>query len=82
VILVGFSALVFGVLRAHLEVMMSCGFFVGVLILFNSIVGSYGSTVRYKSVGRMKQIGKTTVLGASGEISDFQAINQMLDQLM
>lgn len=42
--------------------MMSCGFFVGVLIFFNWIVGSYGSTVRYKSVGRMKQIGKTTLV--------------------
>lgn len=31
---------------------------------------------------RLKAVGKTTVLGASGEISDFQAINQMLAQLM
>lgn len=31
---------------------------------------------------RLKAVGKTTALGASGEISDFQAINELLDQLM
>jgi 20S proteasome subunit beta 7 len=51
------------------------------LILFDCS-GSYGSTVRYKSVERLKSVGKSTVLGASGEVSDFQAIMQMLDQLM
>jgi hypothetical protein len=33
-------------------------------------------------VERLKSVGKSTVLGASGEVSDFQAIMQMLDQLM
>lgn len=49
---------------------------------FSSMVGSYGSTVRYKSVERLTAVGKNTILGASGEISDFQAILQILDQLM
>ncbi|MBA0573669.1 hypothetical protein Golob_000932, partial [Gossypium lobatum] len=44
--------------------------------------GSYGSTLRYKSVERMKPIGKHSLLGASGEISDFQEILRYLDELI
>ncbi|CAA7394113.1 unnamed protein product [Spirodela intermedia] len=44
--------------------------------------GSYGSTLRYKSVERMKVIGKHSLLGASGEISDFQEILRYLDELI
>ncbi|KAI3513518.1 hypothetical protein L1887_20853 [Cichorium endivia] len=44
--------------------------------------GSYGSTIRYKSVERMKQVGKHSLLGASGEISDFQEILKYLDDLI
>ncbi|XP_042475112.1 proteasome subunit beta type-4-like [Macadamia integrifolia] len=44
--------------------------------------GSYGSTLRYKNVGRIKPIGKHSLLGASGEISDFQEILRYLDELV
>ncbi|CAN6556919.1 unnamed protein product [Malus baccata var. baccata] len=44
--------------------------------------GSYGSTLRYKSVERMKSIGKHSLLGASGEISDFQELLRYLDELI
>ncbi|KAL5706336.1 proteasome endopeptidase complex [Ranunculus cassubicifolius] len=44
--------------------------------------GSYGSTLRYKSVERIKPIGKHSLLGASGEISDFQEILRYLDELI
>lgn len=44
--------------------------------------GSYGSTLRYKSVERLKTVGKSSVIGASGEISDFQQIMRYLDELM
>ncbi|KAJ6809774.1 proteasome subunit beta type-4 [Iris pallida] len=44
--------------------------------------GSYGSTLRYKSVERIKLIGKHSLLGASGEISDFQEILRYLDELV
>ncbi|OMP09376.1 Proteasome, subunit alpha/beta [Corchorus olitorius] len=43
---------------------------------------SYGSTLRYKSVERIKPIGKHSLLGASGEISDFQEILRYLDELI
>ncbi|KAL9237138.1 hypothetical protein vseg_011724 [Gypsophila vaccaria] len=44
--------------------------------------GSYGSTLRYKSVERLKVIGKHSLLGASGEISDFQELLRYLDDLI
>lgn len=44
--------------------------------------GSYGSTIRYKSVERIKAVGKHSMLGASGEISDFQEIMRYLDELI
>lgn len=51
-------------------------------IIDESSPGSYGSTLRYKSVERLKPIGKHSLLGASGEISDFQEILRYLDELM
>nr|GEW71379.1 proteasome subunit beta type-4-like [Tanacetum cinerariifolium] len=44
--------------------------------------GSYGSTIRYKSIERLRQVGKHTLLGASGEISDYQEILKYLDELI
>uniref|UniRef100_A0A2N9GHE1 Proteasome subunit beta n=1 Tax=Fagus sylvatica TaxID=28930 RepID=A0A2N9GHE1_FAGSY len=44
--------------------------------------GSYGYTLRYKSVERLKPAGKHSLLGASGEISDFQEILRYLDELI
>jgi len=52
------------------------------VILASDMGGSYGSTLRYKSVERIKPIGKHTLLGASGEISDFQEILRYLDELI
>ncbi len=45
-------------------------------------IGSYGSTTRYKSVERLRPIGQNTLVGATGEMSDFQTILQILDRLM
>ncbi|PWZ15120.1 Proteasome subunit beta type-4 [Zea mays] len=42
---------------------------------------SYGSTLRYKSVERIKAVGKHSIIGASGEFSDFQEILRYLDEL-
>ncbi|MCL7025222.1 hypothetical protein MKW94_024917 [Papaver nudicaule] len=44
--------------------------------------GSYGSTLRYKNVERVKPVGKHSLVGASGEISDFQEIMRYLDELI
>eukprot|EP00850_Spirogloea_muscicola_P001823 SM000007S20783 [mRNA] locus=s7:128402:129929:- [translate_table: standard] len=43
--------------------------------------GAYGSTLRYKSVERLVPVGRFTALGAGGEISDFQYIQTLLDEL-
>ncbi|BBN13225.1 20S proteasome subunit beta 7 [Marchantia polymorpha subsp. ruderalis] len=53
----------------------------GVLIAADT-AASYGSTVRYKSVERLKACGKHCLIGASGEISDFQQILQYVDKLI
>ncbi|XP_066339645.1 proteasome subunit beta type-4-like [Miscanthus floridulus] len=42
---------------------------------------SCGSTLRYKSVERIKAVGKHGLIGASGEFSDFQEILHYLDEL-
>ncbi len=47
----------------------------------NPKTGSYGSTKRYKSLQRIVQINPSTVLAAAGEISDFQYIQRLLDEL-
>uniref|UniRef100_A0A0C9S8C4 Proteasome subunit beta n=1 Tax=Wollemia nobilis TaxID=56998 RepID=A0A0C9S8C4_9CONI len=52
------------------------------VLLAADMGGSYGSTLRYKSVERLKLIGKHTILGAGGEISDFQEIVRYLDELI
>jgi 20S proteasome subunit beta 7 len=43
--------------------------------------GSYGSTKRYKSFQRVQKINEFTAIGAGGELSDFQYILQLLDEL-
>jgi len=42
-------------------------------------LASYGSLARYKDVRRIRKFGEDTLIGASGEISDFQSITEMLD---
>ncbi|KAL8139704.1 hypothetical protein V2J09_005729 [Rumex salicifolius] len=56
-----------------------------VVILFRTLFmlcRFFGSTLPYKSVKRLKPIGKHSLLGASGEISDFQEILKYLDELI
>lgn len=50
----------------------------GVMIAADTLA-SYGSLARYKDVRRIIKVGDRTILGASGEMSDFQAIESMLD---
>jgi len=41
-------------------------------------LGSYGSLAMFKNVQRLEPFGKSTLIGAGGEISDFQEIKSML----
>ncbi|KAK0218921.1 proteasome endopeptidase complex beta subunit [Armillaria fumosa] len=45
-------------------------------------LASYGSLARFKDVQRLQAVGDYTVIGASGDMSDFQYIQTMLDELM
>merc|ERR1712039_274800 len=53
----------------------------GGVLLAADTLASYGSQARYKDVCRMKKVGDFTLLGASGEYSDFQYIGKLLDEL-
>lgn len=52
----------------------------GVLVAADTLA-SYGSQKRYTDVCRMKQVGDFSLIGASGEMSDFQYLGEQLDQL-
>ena len=43
---------------------------------------SYGSLARFKDVQRLHPVGQNTVIGAGGDMSDFQYIQSILDELV
>ncbi|KAL0060430.1 Proteasome subunit beta type-7 [Marasmius tenuissimus] len=45
-------------------------------------LASYGSLARFKDVKRLHPVGTNTVVGAGGDMSDFQYIQSLLDSLM
>jgi 20S proteasome subunit beta 7 len=47
-----------------------------------SISASYGSLARFKGVQRLHPVGDYTVVGASGDMSDFQYLRHILDSLV
>ena len=53
----------------------------GVLVASDTL-GSYGSTKRYKSVQRVARVNARALVGASGEISDFQHTLKDLEALV
>ncbi|KAI0687831.1 proteasome endopeptidase complex beta subunit [Cytidiella melzeri] len=44
-------------------------------------LASYGSLARFKSIQRLHPVGSSTVIGASGDLSDFQYIQSTLEEL-
>lgn len=52
----------------------------GVLIACDTL-GAYGTTKRYKSMQRLYRVNDKVVVAASGEVSDFQYIQTLLDEL-
>lgn len=52
----------------------------GVMLAADTLA-SYGSMARYKDVRRLEKVGESTLIGASGEISDFQSIKEMLQSM-
>jgi 20S proteasome subunit beta 7 len=49
------------------------------VMLASDTLASYGSLARYKDVRRLRKIGDFSIVGGSGEYSDFQAIIELLD---
>lgn len=45
------------------------------------ITASYGSLARFKDVQRLHPVGHYTVIGAGGDMSDFQYIQYILEEL-
>lgn len=45
-------------------------------------LASYGSLARFKDIQRLHAVGQNTVVGAGGDMSDFQYIQQLLDKLI
>jgi len=54
----------------------------GGVIMVADMLGSYGSMARFKNVERLKQFGDFTVVGAGGDLSDFQYLEDLLNELM
>ena len=52
----------------------------GVMLAADTLA-SYGSLARYNDVRRLQRVGSNTLVGASGEISDFQAVMDLLETM-
>eukprot|EP01038_Epipyxis_sp_PR26KG_P010082 gene10082-13548_t len=51
------------------------------VMLASDTLASYGSLARYKDTRRIQKIGSSTLIGAGGEMSDFQSILEMLENM-
>ncbi|ELU40578.1 proteasome beta 4 subunit [Rhizoctonia solani AG-1 IA] len=49
---------------------------------FIRMIASYGSLARFKDIRRLHPVGNYTVIGAGGDMSDFQYLQHLLDNLM
>ncbi|CAB4018932.1 Proteasome subunit beta type-4 [Paramuricea clavata] len=54
--------------------------FNGGVALAADTLGSYGSLARFRSLSRLMKVNENTVIGASGDIADFQYIQETLKQ--
>lgn len=51
------------------------------VILSADNMGSYGSLMRFNNIERLIRVGSETIVGISGDISDLQHIERLLEQL-
>ncbi|KAJ3184617.1 Proteasome subunit beta type-7 [Geranomyces variabilis] len=52
------------------------------IMLAADTLASYGSLARFRDVERLIKVGNTTIIGASGDISDFQYITHLLEKIL
>merc|ERR1719424_1736500 len=55
--------------------------YAGGVMMGADTLASYGSNARYKGICRFSGVGKGTLIGASGEMSDFQQMQHMLEEI-
>jgi 20S proteasome subunit beta 7 len=55
--------------------------YAGGVMMAADTLGCYGSTKRYKSLERIVRVNGRTLVAAGGEVSDFQYIVRLLDEL-
>lgn len=53
----------------------------GVMMAADNLA-SYGSLARFKDIERLQQVGSHTIVGASGDMADFQKVQKMLEALI
>ena len=53
----------------------------GVMMAADTL-GSYGSMAKFTDLRRLRAVGKSTLIGASGEYSDFQHIMDLLSEIV
>ncbi|ODV79129.1 proteasome endopeptidase complex, beta subunit [Suhomyces tanzawaensis NRRL Y-17324] len=51
------------------------------IIMAADTMGSYGSLMRFNNIERLFRVGKETVVGISGDISDMQQLHRILNEL-
>ncbi|KAJ3416536.1 Proteasome subunit beta type-7 [Chytridiales sp. JEL 0842] len=56
--------------------------FKGGVMMAADNLASYGSLARFRDIERLFAVGETTVVGASGDISDLQYVKHMLESLV
>lgn len=56
--------------------------FSGGVMLAADTVGSFGSLARFRGISRLLKVNDSTVLGASGDLADFQHLRQLLEQMV
>lgn len=52
------------------------------IMLATDTLASYGSLARFMDIQRISQFGQHTLIGASGDMSDWQYVQHMLNKLM
>ena len=50
--------------------------------MYSRVTASYGSLARFKDIKRLHPVGTHTILGASGDMADYQMVQRMLENLM
>ncbi|GAA5859560.1 hypothetical protein JCM8547_006141 [Rhodosporidiobolus lusitaniae] len=56
--------------------------FKGGVMLAADNLASYGSLARFKDIRRLHKVGNNTLVGASGDMADFQQVKRLLENLM